>query len=133
MGWLEKWEKTMWVFGEENVIGGEGAKQLVGMDGSGDSMLVWGKEVGYREGREIKIQCFLCLQQLCRVREGGWGYKLIPHYPHMFIQSSILPFLHFYPSSSLCIFSKCLSQNPHLGKEITNHHSWRNAMTLQVF
>lgn len=30
----------MWVFGEGNMIGGEGAEQLVGMDVSGDSMLV---------------------------------------------------------------------------------------------
>jgi hypothetical protein len=32
----------------------------------------------------IKIICFLCTQQVCRVRDGGRGYRVIGHYPLLF-------------------------------------------------
>ena len=51
--------------------GGEGQVQLMG---DGDSMLGEVKCVGWLMGkglaREIKMKCFLCIQQVCRVCEG---------------------------------------------------------------
>lgn len=63
--------------------GGRGGRieQLVRKDGFGDKMLGEsegrGGHMGNGRACHIKLQCFLCIQQVCRERVSGRGYKVI--------------------------------------------------------